>query len=648
MKATIRNITIGLFTIGCFLSWIHASVAQMNNAVPVNSTNPVETMAPASSPESTNPPLFGQELFMNGKPDAANWLGNGTFSAASYKLGPGDQLGIFLSGKIQQDFTVIINPEGKIHVPTVGVIQVSDLTLAEIHDYLKKRVAKFYDNFALDVMLMQPKRVLVAVVGEVRKPGKYQLSSLHSVIDAALMAGGPTEIGSYRNVYVYRDQKLFAHVDIYDFLMDTAIPTEIFLEPGDRVYFPVRQATVTVTGEVNRTKQFELKPGANERFTDIIKMAGGFTEYANLEKIEISRLLPSGERKVVYVNYLEILNGADDSANILMQNDDRIHVSSKLDYIHPRTIYVSGEAKRPGEYPLEDGLTLSDLLHKAGYFNRNAYMLEAEIAKIDPNRPTKFIKVSLDSLFNYNGPDPLLEEDDRLFIRRIPEWQVGPVVEVSGEMMFPGLYSITRDSTRLSEILTKAGGFTDDALIRESKLIRKSSKITIDKEYERLKQMSRDQMSKAEYQYLVMKENTRDVGQIVVDFYKLTKQHDQREDVILENGDQIIIPKAPKVVYVTGRVSNPGGVIFVPNKNLKYYLEKAGGAAWDADVHRTKVTKVSGEILDDEDVSSFTPGDIVWIPRKPEHNWWQIFLQTMAVAGQIATIYLLIDRTTNN
>jgi protein involved in polysaccharide export with SLBB domain len=295
---------------------------------------------------------------------------------------------------------------------------------------------------------------------------------------------------------------------------------------------------------------------------------------------------------------------------------------------------------------LEDGLTLSDLLHKAGYFNRNAYMLEAEIAKVDPNTPTEYQKVSLDSLMNYNGPDPVLEEDDRVFIRRIPEWQVGPVIEISGEIMFPGMYAITRDSTWLSKILIKAGGFTEDALIREARLIRKSSKITIDKEYERLKQMSRDQMSESEYQYLVMKQNTQEVGQIVVDFYKLMIHNDKREDVILEDGDQIIVPKQPKVVYVTGRVSNPGGVIFIPRKNLKYYLEKAGGAAWDGDTRRIKVTKVTGEILDDEDVKAFAPGDIIWIPRKPERDWWQVFLQTMAVAGQIATIYLLIDRTT--
>jgi protein involved in polysaccharide export with SLBB domain len=237
----------------------------------------------------------------------------------------------------------------------------------------------------------------------------------------------------------------------------------------------------------------------------------------------------------------------------------------------------------------------------------------------------------------------LLEEDDRLFIRQIPEWEVGLTIEVKGEVHFPGIYAITKDSTTMSEIIEKAGGFTKEAMIREASLIRSSAKIAIDREYERLKQLSRDQMSKSEYEYLVMKQNSQDVGRIAVDFYKLCVKKNLNEDVILEDGDVINVPKAPKVVYVTGRVGRPGGVLFSKGEEIKYYLNWAGGPTWDAKVRGTKVTKVTGEILDDEDVKKLEPGDIIWVPRKPDRDLWEIFRQIMTIVAQLATAYIVID-----
>ena len=112
----------------------------------------------------------------------------------------------------------------------------------------------------------------------------------------------------------------------------------------------------------------------------------------------------------------------------------------------------------------------------------------------------------------------------------------------------------------------------------------------------------------------------------------------------LEDGDIIKIPKAPEFVDVTGRVSRKGGVSFVPGKDIKYYLEKAGGVTWDAKKYSIKVTKVTGEIIDDEDVKQLQPGDIIWVPRKPDRDWWAIFRQTIAVIAQDATVYIIVDR----
>lgn len=601
---------------------------------------------PTTAISSTELSLFGHNLFTLPEELRSDVFGGGLMFPENYRLGAGDRLGIYLLGKIQQNFEVIVNVEGKIYLPTVGVFYVANMTIEQFRTFLEEHLSKFYDNFSLNLMLIEPKRIPVMVVGDVNRPGKYFLSSLNTVLDAMIWAGGPTGNGSLRNIHVFRQNELIERVDFYQFLMTGEIPNEIFLQQYDRIVVPLVEAMASIRGEVKRQAKFELKSGAEERLSDLVYLAGGFTDLAYLDRVEISRLLPDGERTVYYVNYHEILKNDSCISNIKLQNDDQVRVYSIIEQTYQKYVYIHGEVKRPGRYPLEENLHVLDLILKAGNITRSAFLLECEVAKIDPKKPTKSIKINLQRLMNNsnNQENILLEEDDRLFIRQIPEWEVGLTVEVKGEVNFPGIYAITKDSTTLSEIIDKAGGFTEEALIREASLIRTSTKNTVDKEYERLKQLSRDQMSRAEYQYLVLKQNSQDIGLIVVDFYKVCVLKNKSDDVILEDGDVINVPKAPKVIYVTGRVGIPGGVLYKPNKNIKYYLNNAGGPAWDAKVRGIKVSRVTGEILNDEDVKKLEPGDIIWVPRRSDRDWWELFSQTIAIVAQLATVYIVADR----
>lgn len=623
-------------------------------------TNPqYNTPAPQEKQITQAPPIeikqrelsfFGHNLFQLPDKSQREITGGGMMFPGSYKLGPGDRLAIHLLGKIQQSFDVIVNVEGKIYIPTVGVFYVADLSINQFQSFLIKQLTKYYDNFSVNIMLIEPKYIPVLVVGDVNRPGKYYVNALNTVLDAVILAGGPTSIGSLRNIQVFRQQELIKTVDLYQFLMKGDIQNELFLQQYDRILVPLLKDVVSVTGEVKRQAKFELKLGDSERLSDVIYLAGGFTDVAFLDKIEISRLLPDGERIVFYVNYYEILKNDSCQSNIIMKNDDRIHIFSILDQIHPKFVYIHGEVKCPGQYKLEENLHILDLILKAGNLTRSAYVLECELAKIDPKKPPIFKKIDLQHLID--NPDSeyniTLEEDDRLFIRQIPEWEVGLTVEVKGEVNFPGVYAISKDSTTLSEIIDKAGGFTGEALIREANLKRSTTKNVSDKEFERLMTLSPDQMSKNEYQYFVMKQNSLDIEQVVVDFFKACVLKNKKEDVILEDGDIIHVPKAPRVVYVTGRVAKPGGVLFESAKNVKYYLNKAGGAAWDAKVRGIKVTRTTGEILDDEDVKKLDAGDIIWVPRKYDQDWWELFRQTIAIIAQIATVYIVVDRSIIN
>jgi len=604
-------------------------------AMPASVSNPV----PAARGESS---VYGFDLFASKRIDE-DAMGTPALPT-DYRLGAGDQLGIYLLGSEPIQFEVVINVEGKIFIPSVGVLAVAGLTLADFRTSLAQKIAKYYSNYSIDLMLLNPKYIRVAVVGDVNQPGNYAISALSSVLDAVIKAGGPTPRGSLRNIQLFRQDSCVAQYDLYNFLMKGECQKNVLLENGDRIFVPLMQARASVSGAVRRPAVFELNPVRHENLRGLITLAGGFSEVADSQKIEISRLGADGNRTLEYFNF----SSASDSVRHFprIKNLDEIQIYSILEQRHQPIGSILGEIARPGAFRWENGMRVSDLILKAGSLSRSAFTLTAELAKVDPLQPATIIKLNLQDILRNPASDAnvLLEEDDVVFVRKIPDWEIGPTVEIRGEVKFPGIYPIHRDSTWLSEILHQAGGFTKNALIREATVIRRSNRNIIDKEFERLKTMPRDQMSDNEYQYLVMKQNTQDVGQVLVNFFKLFALGDKSEDIYLQNGDVIEIPKAPKVVYVTGRVSRPGGVLFRSDENLKYYLKKAGGATWDADVSNTKITKVTGQILKSGQVDEFVAGDIIWVPRKPHRNWWIIFRDTVAVAAQLATVALIVER----
>ncbi|MBN2356108.1 SLBB domain-containing protein [candidate division KSB1 bacterium] len=620
---------------------------------PVKAQQPVEVLNPLQTPstQTTNAQtavaepaglqVFGANFFTG--VDMADKEFTTPVAAEYYYIGAGDRLGIHLGGKAQENFEVMVTADGKIYLPTAGVFSVQGLSLAEMQRLLDKSLRRFYSNYTLDLLLIAPKMVRVAVIGDVGAPGFYTLSALNTVLDAVARAQGPTKRGSLRDIQLFRGDSLMTRVDLYDYLLRPEIRSDLLLQSGDRIFVAPSRNRVLIDGEVSRPAIYELNPTKQERLTDLLDLAGGLTDRAFPDKIEWSRMQANGARQIGYVDYHAAL--ADSQINIVLQNEDAIRVFSKLEQVPRQIVSIQGEVNRPGEYALEENMRLSDLILKAGSLKRSAYLLNAQVAKVEPKKAPVIIEVDLQRLLlqHEDSLDVVLDADDQVFIRRIPEWKVGATVEVSGEVIFPGYYAIVEDTTMLSHVLAECGGFTRDALISEAKLIRRREIMLEDKEFERLREMTRDQMSKMEYEYLVMKQNSTGVNEIVVDFHRLVVKKDSRQDIALRDGDIITIPKTPRVVMVTGRVARSGGVLYKKGANLKYYISQAGGFSWDADKRRTKVIKSTGEIEDDEDVREFQPGDRIWVPRKPDHNYWQIFRDTMLVAGQIAAIFLVIQ-----
>lgn len=614
-------------------------------------TNPIASQS-NTIPTSTTPQpqtglqRFGANLFQLSE-SSQNEL-NGGALPLDYQLGPGDQLSLFLGGQSEDEpYLLTVSVDGKIYVPTLGFLYVNGLTLDEFRALLDKKLGTIYSSYNLNIMLTMPKLVGVSVIGEVIKPGNYSGSALSSVLDFITRAQGLTPEGSLRNIQIFRQDTLVAQVDLYDFILRPMGRQNFSLQSGDIIFVPVIQKTVEVMGEVNREAIYELNPNKPERLCDIIDLAGGFTRFSYLNKIEVSSVAANGGLTAKYIDF-STNPCSDDSQNVLLQDKDRIRVFSLKDQAPQDSVAIYGQVNDPGEYEFQYNMRVSDLILQAGNLTRSAYMLEAEVAKVDPGNKISNIYLDLQKLLNGDDSlDIVLEPDDQVFIRKIPNWEVGALVEIRGEVKFPGFYPIIIDTTRLSDLIRQAGGFTDDALIGESKLERKHEMIIEDKEFERLSQMSRADMSDSEYEYLVMKHNSDNINEIVVDFNKLMIQGNEAEDVLLKDGDVIHVPKRPDVIYVSGRVSKPGGILFVPEASFHYYIQKSGGYTWDADKGRSKIIKVTGEIKDVGDIKKFEPGDRIFVPRQKDRDWWRIFYDSVIVLGQLAAVYLVIRTATN-
>jgi len=582
-------------------------------------------------------PIIGENIFQ-GSPSRA-------LSAASlplpadYLLGPGDVLGIYLLGKSQQEMQITVAADGKIYLPSAGVVEVSGRTLDQAKTIINNSLAKVFGGYDLQIVLISPKIVSIDIAGEVKKPGRYALSALNTVLDALSSAGGISPLGSLRHVQLVRVGASPQTIDLYGFILQQTSRDEFFLQSGDRIFVPPAQSWVALMGEVMRPGIYEL----GLQFLTIenaVDLAGGVAPLADLHHMELSRLDSIGVRTSQVVDLAL-------AGKFSLRHGDRVRVYSKLQNVRASTVSIFGEVREPGAFPFERGLRVDDLIQKAGGLTRFAHLAEAEIARVDPGQPPKLIKFSLEKFTNGDTlANPEVLEDDQIFIRRIPDWSLGPLVEIRGEVQFPGKYPIARDQTTLKQAITLAGGFTPRALLREARLLRPAIHSQVMQSAAMVDSVPSERLTKTEYEDFVMRRDLARLNHVSVNFHKLFVASDRAYDVILQSNDVIDVPRTDSLIYVSGRVGLSGGVPFVVGKDVGYYISRAGGISHDAVRSKTKVIRASGEVIDDDDVSMLEPGDAIWVPRKGDRSRWDAFRDIITVLAQLATIYVVIDRAT--
>jgi len=738
--------------------------------------------------------IFGYDLFQKQSLTFAPNLNLPT--PKDYVLGPQDVLIVDLWGATQQYLELEVSPEGTIRPNNLNPIYVNGLTIEKASEKIIARLSEINSGLKSlngepptifsQVSLGNIRTINVNVVGEVSRPSLYALPSLATVYTALHAAGGPTEIGTFRDIRLVRNNKLISSVDVYPFLTDGIRSGDMTLKNGDVIIVRPLRTQVELEGEVRRPGLFELKE--NEKFEDLLDYAGGFNNTAFKSRVTVKR---SGERE------REIIDVESEEFKKFTPNDgDLFEVSGILDRFSNRVI-VNGAVLREGEYQLTDGLTVKQLIEKADGLRGDAYRTRAtiyrtgedfsqftlpfdlgalmsgsqpdipllredvvritsiydlreefivsisgevqeegvwpffkqmtvkdlivlakglresasgalvEISRRNKNSSTnttaEIIRLSIDETLSLNGDgeETVLQPFDQVYIRKSPGYTVQQQVTIEGEVVAPGLYTISRKDERISDVLRRAEGLTQYAYPKGAILIRKTefsdskSNDEISQEYlqelrqkvlsdetelknisqvrliERLNKIGNrvsintdnDQVGSqfkkeliediTEQDSLIKDIEIQEEEPVAIDLDKILQAPGSKYDLIVKSGDVISIPGELETVRVAGEVTSPLNVRFDESYSFKDYIYRSGGFLQTAKRGRSYVQYPNGErkgvrhFLWFRKYPRIEPGSTIFVSRKPERQSLN-FQAIIAAAGSVATLALVIDRLSNN
>ncbi len=400
--------------------------------------------------------IFGYKLFHNRNLDFTPSLNLPT--PQGYVIGGGDQLLVDVYGASQQSFDVTVSSEGRILIPNVGPVQVGGATIEAASARLKTSLGRIYSGLLgsnpstfLQVRLGNIRSIKVSMVGELSKPGTYTLPSFASVFNGLFAAGGPNENGTFRNIQVYRDSRLVTTVDIYEFLSKGDSRANITLQDNDVVIVPPVQARVEIVGPVRREGFFEVKP--EETLSDLYIYTGGFTSEAYKDRLTVRRI-ENNERRVMDV-------AQPDFKNFNPKDGDEILIGEALDRFVNR-VQISGAVQRPGEYALENGVSVKGLVEKAQGLKPEAFVNRATLYRTSDDLTLAATTLDLKGILDGSVTDVLLKNEDLLFIPSRYDIQEETYVKISGEVNSPGTYPFATAMT-VGDLILQCGGLLQSA-----------------------------------------------------------------------------------------------------------------------------------------------------------------------------------------
>ncbi|WP_273165557.1 SLBB domain-containing protein [Hoylesella saccharolytica] len=677
--------------------------------------------------------VFGRDIF--NRKDLSFEPNMNIATPQNYRIGPGDAVIIDVYGASQKSEQLTVSPDGDITIEGFGPVQVSGLTVAQANARLRSTLGSRYSSSRVRLTVGQTRTIMVNVMGEVKAPGTYTLSAFASVFHALYMAGGINDLGTLRNIKVYRNNKLVTTVDIYDYILNGKLTGNIRLADNDVIVVGAYDCLVNITGKVKRPMYYEMKK--NESVGTLIKYAGGFTgdaykksvrlirktgrefsvfsvdefdmntfhladadsvsvdsilqRYSNMVEVKgavfrpgmyqvggninsvrtlleyaegfteeaftahavMHRMRPDRTLEVIPVDVEGIMNGK--VADIPLQKNDVLFIPTKAEMMQQQTITIHGEVVYPGIYKYAANETLEDLVLQAGGLKESASTVKVDVARRIINSKalttdsviSRTYTFALKDGFVIDGqPGFTLQPFDEVYVRKSPGYNEQKNIEVRGQVMFAGTYTLVSKSERLTDAIKKAGGITDMAYVKGARLERR---ITPDERLrmETVLKLAKMQSGKKDSVDI----NSLDLGDtyyVGIELDKALEKPGGDADLVLREGDRIIVPEYNGTVKISGNVMYPNTVAYEKGKRPSWYIDQAGGFGNRAKKGSTYIIYMNGTVARVGHNAKIRPGCEIVVPTKPESNgkglaqWLSIGTSAAGIATMIATIANLI------
>ncbi len=669
----------------------------------------VNNVKPVANPKK----IFGLEIFSNGVLSFEPNISIAT--PIGYVLGPNDEININIYGYQEAKYNLKVGPEGDINIPNAGIMYVSGLTIEQATAKIKSRLSTSgYSNIKtgltkVSVTIGRIRSIKVTVLGEAKVPGTYTLSSLATAFNALLLSGGPTDIGSMRNIAIIRNGKVVDNLDIYDFLVKGDQTGNISLQDQDIIRIPTYKVRVSLEGQVKRTGLFEMKPG--ETIENLLDFAGGFADSAytasitayqitnienkiiDINQKDFSTYQPSRSESFVvkktigrFVNRVTILgavylpgdfeltqgmtikdlitkaHGLKEDAynprgiivrnredltpefisfspvsvmkngtnNLLLRSNDTVSISSVADLKEKTTVSIEGEVRNTGQYNYVENMSLKDLILLAGGFTDAAIPQRIEVGRRFRSDTFNINDIKVSDVFDITSVNDLnitasevrLQPYDFVVVRKNPGYKTQVNVRIDGEVVFPGTYVLKNKNERISDVIKRAGGLTLQAYDEGSYVTRINNK-TITNQVNTEK-INRIQTTLRDTAAGTIQQIDRPADQIAVDLNTILSNPGGRNDLTLEEGDVITIPREKMDVRISGQVLFPTRVVYRDRLSLKDYLGRAGGVTDNARRGKIYVLYPNGNAAKTSHFLFFksypkvTPGSEIIVPKKHE------------------------------
>jgi polysaccharide biosynthesis/export protein len=502
---------------------------------------------------------------------------------AGYRLGPGDEVILVLTGDVEDAYSIDVSREGLIFIPNVGRISVNGLTLGQLEDLLYSRLGQVYSGvsrspsastrFSVSVGRLRVNQI--TVTGDVLRPGSYPVSSVGGLFNALYQAGGPTVGGSFRHVEIWRGGRLFHTADLYDFLVRGDGSSDIRLEHTDRVFVPPVGVQARVEGSVRRPAVYELRPGEGMR--DLLAFAGGLRSDALVRRVQIDRIVPPAEQRPGLYRTLvdvDLAQLSTDGLQVPIRDGDVVTVSTVSD-VRRNRVWVDGEVRNPGVFEWSTGSTLWSVLNRADGLSEQAYTARGHVYRlVESDGTRRLIQVSLeqDEAGRPLHDLPLADNDSIVVLSRL-QLRTEEFVTIDGFVKNPDTYPLARGMT-LRDLILAADGFAHGAYVLEAEV----SRLT-------------DPLRRTDTTAYVIKvplsaQGTGDngIGGVAgAEADVLPRWLAEASELTLQHGDRVFVRRAPgyepvREVHVTGEVLVPGAYVLASRgERVSDVLSRAGG-----------------------------------------------------------------------